>query len=45
MYAFSFKRGRLAHCMIGLMVFGFTLSEGANFLSFKLCDVPNGGRS
>ena len=45
MYAFSSKRGHLAHCMIGLMIFGFTLSEGANSLYFILCDVPNGGRS
>ena len=45
MYAFSSKRDHLAHCMIGLMIFGFTLSEGANSLYFILCDVPNGGRS
>ena len=45
MYAFFLKRGRLAHCIIGLMIFGFTLSEGANSLHFMLCDVPHGGRS
>jgi hypothetical protein len=34
MYAFSLKRGRLAHRILGLMIFGFILSEGANFLHF-----------
>ena len=32
MYAFSLKRGRLAHRIKGLMIFGFILSEGANSL-------------
>jgi len=45
MYGFSLKRGRFAHCIKGLMVFGFTLSEGANSLQSILCDVPTGGRS
>ena len=34
MYAFSLKLGRLAHRMIGLMIIGWILSEGANSLHF-----------
>ena len=45
MYAFCLKRGRLAHRIIGLTMFGFSLSEGANSLRFILSDVPNGGCS
>jgi len=33
-YVFSLKRGRLAHRIIGLMIFGFILSESANSLHF-----------
>jgi len=34
MCAFSLKRGCLDHRIIGLMIFGFILSEGANSLHF-----------
>ena len=34
MYAFSLKLGRLAHRIIGLMIFGWILSEGPNSLHF-----------
>jgi len=34
MYASSLKRGRLTHRIIGLMIFGFILSESANSLHF-----------
>ena len=45
MYAFSLKRGSLTHRIIGLMIFGFILSEGANSIHFILSDLPNGGCS